>query len=85
MYKNRNQSYGKLKRLHNFVKEYSGATANMVTAILCSFLFPEKFTFTVYILVALGLLLLVIYLYQNRKTEPNNLETSSDAGIWIKS
>ena len=70
-----------LKRLGNIVKEYSVASANIVIALLCSFLFPEKFTFTVYILVALGLLLLVIYLYQNRKTDPNNLETSSDAGI----
>jgi hypothetical protein len=25
------------------VKEYSGATANIFTAVFCSFLFPEKF------------------------------------------
>ena len=30
-------------RLDNVVKEYSGATANMFTAIVCSILFPEKF------------------------------------------
>ncbi len=30
-------------RLDNIVKEYSGATANIFTAVFCSFLFPEKF------------------------------------------
>jgi hypothetical protein len=29
--------------LDNIVKEYSGATANIFTAVFCSFLFPEKF------------------------------------------
>ena len=67
-----------LKRLDNIVKEYSGATANMVTALLCSILFPMKFTLTVFILVALVLLFLGIYLYENKKTKHVDLETSSD-------
>merc|ERR1712154_358135 len=45
-----------LKRLDNVVKEYSSATANMFTAILCSLMFPEKFSFTAYIVVAMVLL-----------------------------
>ena len=70
-----------LKRLDNIVKEYSGATANMVTALLCSFLFPEKFTFTVFILVALVLLFLGIYLYENKNAKHEDLKTVSDCGI----
>ena len=56
-----------LKKLDNIVKEYSSATANMFTAIVCSFLFPEKFTFTVFILIAMVLLFLGIYLYETMK------------------
>merc|ERR1719154_753811 len=56
-----------LKRLDNIVKEYSSATANMFTAIVCSLLFPEKFTFTVFILFAMFLLFLGIYLYETKK------------------
>jgi len=56
-----------LKKLDNIVKEYSSATANMFTAIVCSFLFPEKFTFTVFILLAMVLLFLGIYLYETMK------------------
>ena len=70
-----------LKRLDNIVKEYTGATANIVTALLCSFLFPEKFTFTVFILVALVLLFLGIYLYENKKTKHDDLEITGDVGI----
>eukprot|EP00090_Calanus_glacialis_P043853 TRINITY_DN7774_c0_g1_i4.p1 TRINITY_DN7774_c0_g1~~TRINITY_DN7774_c0_g1_i4.p1 ORF type:complete len:367 (-),score=97.63 TRINITY_DN7774_c0_g1_i4:55-1155(-) len=56
-----------LKKLDNVVKEYSSATANMFTAVLCSFLFPEKFSFTVYIVFAMVLLFTGIYMYE-RKT-----------------
>ena len=38
-----------LKKLDNVVKEYSYCTANMFTAILSSFLFPDKFSITVFI------------------------------------
>ena len=56
-----------LKRLDNVVKEYSSATANMFTAILCSFLFPEKFSFTIYIVFAMVLLFTGIYMYERMK------------------
>ena len=63
-----------LKRLDNIVKEYSSATANMFTAIVCSLLFPEKFTFTVFILIAMVLLFLGIYLYETKKVKPVTVE-----------
>merc|ERR1740137_313824 len=56
-----------LKKLDNVVKEYSSATANMFTAVFCSFLFPEKFSFTIYILFAMLLLFAGIYLYERKK------------------
>ena len=56
-----------LKKLDNIVKEYTGATANMVTALLCSFLFPEKFRFTFFIFSAMILLFIGIFLYENKK------------------
>jgi len=68
-----------LKRLDNIVKEYSGATANMVTALLCSFLFPEKFTFTLFIFFAMVLLFLGIYLYENKKVKTVTIEHITDA------
>jgi len=58
-----------LKKLDNIVKEYTGATANMVTAILCSFLFPEKFKFTFFIFSAMFLLFLGIFLYEKKKVK----------------
>merc|ERR1711892_942551 len=61
-----------LKRLDNVVKEYSSATANMFTAVLCSFLFPEKFSFTVYILYAMVLLFTGIYMYERMKTDKSS-------------
>ena len=56
-----------LKKLDNIVKEYSGATANMFTAIICSLMFPEKFSFTIYIFLAMMLLFAGIYLYETQK------------------
>ena len=56
-----------LKKLDNVVKEYSSATANMFTAVFCSFLFPEKFSFTIYILFAMLLLFTGIYLYEKKR------------------
>eukprot|EP00092_Neocalanus_flemingeri_P017436 GFUD01018861.1.p1 GENE.GFUD01018861.1~~GFUD01018861.1.p1 ORF type:complete len:378 (-),score=110.75 GFUD01018861.1:36-1169(-) len=58
-----------LKKLDNIVKEYSSATANIFTAVVCSVLFPEKFTFTVFILIAMALLFLGIYLYETKKVK----------------
>lgn len=63
-----------LKQLDNIVKEYSGATANMVTALFCSFLFPEKFSFTVFIFFAMVLLFIGIYLYENKKAKTVTLQ-----------
>lgn len=56
-----------LKKLDNVVKEYSGATANIFTAVICSLLFPEKFTFSIYIIFAMCFLFAGIYLYEKAK------------------
>jgi drug/metabolite transporter (DMT)-like permease len=67
-----------LKRLDNVVKEYSSATANMFTAILCSLMFPEKFSFTAYIVVAMVLLFTGIFMYERMKTErPTRTESEN--------
>ena len=58
-----------LKRLDNIVKEYSSATANLFTAIVCSLLFPEKFMFTVFIFISMIILFLGVYLYE-KKAKP---------------
>ena len=68
-----------LKRLDNVVKEYSSATANMFTAVLCSFLFPEKFSFTVYILFAMVLLFTGIYMYEAKKNK-TRADSKSSSG-----
>ena len=73
-----------LKRLDNVVKEYSSATANMFTAVLCSFLFPEKFSFTVYILFAMVLLFIGIAMYECKKMGKSD-NTKSDKSKNIKS
>ena len=56
-----------LKKLDNIVKEYSGAAANMVTAVICSIVFPLKFSFSGHIFMALLLLLAGIYMYETQK------------------
>jgi len=66
-----------LKKLDNVVKEYSSATANMFTAVISAVLFPDKFQITVFILFAMGLLFLGIYLYEKKSfnssaSEENN-------------
>ena len=76
-----------LKKLDNVVKEYSSATANMFTAVLCSFLFPEKFSFTVYILFAMVLLFIGIAMYECKKmgksdnTKSDNSNSNSSKNI----
>ena len=72
-----------LKKLDNVVKEYSSATANMFTAVLCSFLFPEKFSFTVYILFAMVLLFIGIAMYECKKMGKSD-NTKSDKSMNIK-
>ena len=56
-----------LKRLDNVVKEYSSATANMFTAIISAFLFPDKFQITWFIVMAMGLLFAGIFMYEKKK------------------
>ena len=65
-----------LKMLDNIVKEYSAATANMITAVACSFLFPEKFEFTMYILISMVFLFTGIYMYETQKARPSSLPVS---------
>merc|ERR1719291_686213 len=55
-----------LKRLDNVVKEYSSATANMFTAILCAGLFPDKFRITWFIVLAMTLLFTGIFFYERK-------------------
>merc|ERR1712192_64571 len=71
-----------LKKLDNIVKEYSGATANMFTAVIYSFMFPEKFSFTIYIFLAMMLLFGGIYLYETQKvvTRPTSPANNSSVG-----
>ena len=59
-----------LKELDNVVKEYSSATANIITAVISAVLFPDKFQITVFILLAMGLLLTGIYLYEKKSFTP---------------
>ena len=56
-----------LKKLDNVVKEYSTATANMFTAIISAFLFPDKFQITWFIVMAMGLLFAGIFMYEKKK------------------
>ena len=65
-----------LKRLDDNVVKYSSATANMFTAVICSFLFPERFSFTVYIVMAMVLLFTGIYMYEVMKTDKSNMDRS---------
>ena len=59
-----------LKRLDNVVKEYSCATANMFTMVLSALLFPDKFEITVFIVLAVVLLFIGIYLYEKKTFNP---------------
>jgi len=61
-----------LKLLDNIVKEYAGSTANILTAVLCAVLFPDKFEFTVYIMLSMGCLFTGIYLYESQKVKPKS-------------
>ena len=63
-----------LKRLDNIVKEYSSATANTFTAILCAMLFPDQFTLTVFIFISMLLLFTGIYLYEI-KADKDDVDT----------
>ena len=66
-----------LKMLDNVVKDYSSATANMFTALISALLFPDKFQITVFILLAMGLLFLGIYLYEKKSFKPPPSESAS--------
>lgn len=62
-----------LKKLDNVVKEYSYSTANLFTAIICAFLFPDKFTITVFIVFSMMLLFTGIFCYEKK-----NFNTSAN-------
>ena len=57
--------------IHNYPQkqEYSGSTANILTAVLCAGLFPDKFELTVYIMLSMTCLLTGIYLYESKKIQ----------------
>ena len=66
-----------LKKLDNVVKEYSSATANIITAVISAVLFPDKFQITVFILLAMGLLFTGIYLYEKKSFKSSTIEGNS--------
>jgi len=59
-----------LKYLDNIVKEYTGSVANILTAVISSVLFPDKFKFTPFIIMSMSSLLSGIYLYETKKAKP---------------
>jgi len=59
-----------LKYLDNIVKEYTGSVANILTAVISSFMFPDKFKFTPFIIMSMSSLLSGIYLYETKKAKP---------------
>jgi len=59
-----------LKHLDNVVKEYSASCANIAVAVVCSFLFPDKFQFTVYMMMSMAVLLTGIFFYERFKAKP---------------
>merc|ERR1712168_410817 len=59
-----------LKYLDNIVKEYTGSVANILTAVISSLLFPDKFKFTPFIIMSMTSLLSGIYLYETKKAPP---------------
>lgn len=67
-----------LKYLDNIVKEYTGSTANILTAVVSSFLFPDKFEFTPYIILSMGCLLTGIYLYETQKAKSGTSSNSDN-------
>ncbi len=61
------------------VKEYAGQVSNILTAIICSYYFPDRFQFTAYIVVSLALLFVGIYIYENDK--PINRRAREEAAM----
>jgi len=59
-----------LKHLDNVVKEYSASTANIVTAAVSSFLFPDKFRLTLHMMGSMATLLTGIFFYERFKAAP---------------
>ena len=56
-----------MKYLDNVVKEYSGQVSNILTAIVCAYIFPDRFEITVFIVLSLFLLFWGIYIYEKFK------------------
>ena len=55
-----------LKLLDNVVKEYSYSLANIFCAILCAYVFPDRFEINGFIVISLLLLFAGIYFYEVR-------------------
>ena len=61
-----------------YCQEYSSSTANILTAVLCAVLFPDKFEFTVYVMLSMACLFTGIYLYESRKVNATVSVASSE-------
>ena len=55
-----------LKHLDNVVKEYSYSLANIFCAIICAYVFPDRFEINGFIVISLVLLFMGIYFYEVR-------------------
>ena len=62
-----------------YFQEYSGSTANILTAVFCAILFPDKFEFTLYILLSMGCLFTGIYLYESKKVQTTSSTVPKEA------
>ena len=59
-----------------YFQEYSYSTANMFTAVICAFLFPDKFEITVFIILSMAFLFCGIFFYE--KKHLNQKPTTSE-------
>ena len=60
-----------LKHLDNVVKEYSYSLANIFCAMICAYVFPDRFEINGFIVISLVLLFTGIYFYEVRgKVKP---------------
>ena len=49
------------------LQEYSASVANILTAMFCAWLFPDKFELNIFIIFSLSSLISGIYLYEKFK------------------
>ena len=60
-----------LKLLDNVVNEYSAYCANILTAIVCCLMFPDRFQFTIFMELSIASLILGIFLYERKEVSKN--------------